>query len=176
MRLRATIVVGNPRPGSRTLKVAERLVERLLVPGRYELEIIDLANHLEDIFAWPSDELAALNSRVAESDIAVFASPTYKASHTGLMKAFLDRFGTNGLAGVIAIPLHTGGSLAHAMSPTVTLAPLLVELGAVIPGRGLYFLVDQADHLDESIEQAAAEYASNLARLARVAGSFAPPA
>lgn len=171
MALKATIVVGNPKPKSRTLKVAETLVEKLLAPGSYELEVIDLADHTAEIFAWPSEGMAALNARVAESDLAVFASPTYKASYTGLLKAFLDRYPANGLTGVTAIPVHTGGDLTHAMGPTVNLAPLLVELGAVVPGRGFYFVAGQMDHLDELVEQAAAEYAANLARLATVAAA-----
>jgi FMN reductase len=182
MALKATIVVGNPKPKSRTLKVAETLVDKLLAPGSYELEVIDLADHTAEIFAWPSDEMAALNARVAESDLAVFASPTYKASYTGLLKAFLDRYPANGLSGVTAIPVHTGGDPTHAMGPTVNLAPLLVELGAVVPGRGFYFVASQMNNLDELVEQAAAEYAVNLSRLAHVAAttrharaSFSPP-
>jgi FMN reductase len=182
MALKATVVVGNPKPNSRTLKVAEALVEKLLAPGSYDLEIIDLADHTAQIFAWPSDEMAQLNARVAESDLAVFASPTYKASYTGLLKAFLDRYPANGLAGVTAIPVHTGGDLTHAMGPTVNLAPLLVELGAVVPGRGFYFVAGTMDHLDELVEVAATEYAVNLSRLAQVAAttrhaeaSFSPP-
>jgi FMN reductase len=164
-----TIVVGNPKPKSRTLRVSETLVEKLLAPGSYDLEVIDLADHTAEIFAWPSEEMAALNARVANSDLVVFASPTYKASYTGLLKAFLDRYPANGLAGVTAIPVHTGGDLTHAMGPTVNLAPLLVELGAVVPGRGFYFVASQMDHLDEIVEAAADEYAANLARLAAVA-------
>jgi FMN reductase len=175
MTLKVTVVVGNPKPQSRTLRVAETLVEKLLQPGSYELEVIDLALHTGEIFAWPSEEMAALNARVAESDLAVFASPTYKATYTGLLKAFLDRYPANGLAGVTAIPVHTGGDLTHSMGPTVNLAPLLVELGATIPGRGFYFVAGQMDQIDEIVSAAASEYASNLARLATVAASVLPP-
>jgi FMN reductase len=54
MALNATIVIGNPKPMSRTLKVAETQVEKLLVPGYYDFEIIDIANQTAEIFAWPS--------------------------------------------------------------------------------------------------------------------------
>ncbi|MFJ4029362.1 NADPH-dependent FMN reductase [Paenarthrobacter sp. NPDC089989] len=175
MTLKATIVVGNPKPQSRTLEVARSLVEKLLAPGTYVLEIIDLADHVTEIFAWPSDEMAALNARVAESDLVVFASPTYKATYTGLLKAFLDRYPSNGLAGVTAIPLHTGGDLTHAMGPTVNLAPLLAELGAVVPGRGFYFVSSQMDKVEEITAQAAAEYAANLGRVANIAASLSAP-
>ncbi|WP_378144934.1 NADPH-dependent FMN reductase [Cnuibacter sp. UC19_7] len=169
MTLKVVVVVGNPKPQSRTRRVAETLVEKLLVPGSYEREVIDLADHTDEIFAWPSERMSALNALVAESDLAVFASPTYKATYTGLLKAFLDRYPANGLAGVTAIPVHTGGDLTHSMGPTVNLAPLLVELGATVPGRGFYFVASQMDHLDEIVETAAAEYAANLRRLAAVA-------
>jgi len=171
MPLKVSIVVGNPKAKSRTLKVAETLVEKLLAPG-YDLEIIDLAEYTDVIFDWPSDTMAALNASVASSDLAVFASPTYKATYTGLLKAFLDRYPSNGLAGVTAIPVHTGGDLTHAMGPTVNLAPLLVELGATVPGRGFYFIAGQMDHLDEIVQVAADEYAANLGRLANVAAGI----
>jgi FMN reductase len=171
MALKVTVVVGNPRPQSRTRRVAETLVAELLAPGSYELEVIDLADHTAEVFAWPSADLDVLTGRVAASDLAVFASPTYKASYTGLLKAFLDRYPTNGLSGVVAIPVQTGGDLTHALSPTVGLAPLLAELGAIVPGRGLYFVAGEIDRVDEIVAQAAAEYGSNLRRLAGTAAA-----
>jgi FMN reductase len=50
----------------------------------------------------PAKTQNAGNEEIAASDIAIFASPTYKASDTGMLKAFLDRYGSNGLAGVVA--------------------------------------------------------------------------
>jgi FMN reductase len=174
MTLTVTAVIGNPKPQSRTLRVATTLVEHLLAPGSYELEVIDLAEHQAEIFTWPSDTLSALTARVAESDLVVFASPTYKATYTGLLKAFLDRYPANGLAGVVAIPLLTGADATHSMGPTHTLAPLLAELGAIVPGRGLYFIASQLDRVDELVAEAAAEYRTNLARLARVSAATEP--
>lgn len=169
MTVKVSVVVGNPKPRSRTLKVATSLVEHLLDPGSYEMAVIDLADHEGDIFAWPSEKMATLNAQVAESDLAVFASPTYKATYTGLLKAFLDRYPANGLAGVVAIPVLTGADLTHSMGPTTNLSPLLVELGAVVPGRGFYFVASQMDRLDELVGAAATEYRANLARLGSVA-------
>lgn len=173
MSLKVTIVVGNPKPASRTRKVAELLVEKLLAPGAYDLQVIDLADHTAEIFTWPSDKMAQLNALVAESDLVVFASPTYKATYTGLLKAFLDRYPAGGLSGVTAIPVHTGADFSHAMGPTFTLSPLLVELGATVPGRGFYLALSQMDKLDEVVEEAADEYAANLRALANVAAATA---
>lgn len=168
MTLKVSIVVGNPKPKSRTLKVAVTLVEKLFGTASHQAEVIDLANYTDTIFAWPNEKMDALNARVAASDVAVFASPTYKATYTGLLKAFLDRYPANGLAGLTAIPVLTGADLTHSMGPTVNLAPLLVELGATVPGRGFYFVVEHMDHLDEIVQDAADIYAANLRRVANV--------
>lgn len=172
--MKATIVVGNPKPRSRTRKVAETLARNLLAADDHDLEVIDLADHSAEIFAWPSERMAELNARVAGSDLVLFASPTYKATYTGLLKAFLDRYPANGLAGVVAIPVFTGADLTHSMGPNVTLAPLLMELGAIVPGRGLYFVASQMDQLDDIIRTAADEYAANFSRLFSVATGIRP--
>jgi FMN reductase len=138
----------------------------MLQPGAYALRVIDLADHMGEIFDWPSETLSDLNAAVAASDLVVFASPTYKASYTGLLKAFLDRYPANGLAGVVAIPVFTGADLTHSMGPTVNLAPLRVELGAIVPGGGFYFVAGNMDQLDEIVATAAAEYVENLRRTA----------
>jgi len=172
--LKVSIVVGNPKPQSRTRKVAELLAEKLLAPGSYELQVLDLADYADEVLVWPSDKMQAANHAVAESNLVFFASPTYKATYTGLLKAFLDRYPANGLAGVTAIPVHTGADFGHQMGPTFTLSPLLAELGAIVPGRGFYFALSQMDELEEVVGAAAAEYAANFAALARVAAVTAP--
>jgi FMN reductase len=141
-----TVVVGNPAPQSRTLGIAEA-VARALVPN-VQPSVIDLADHASVMFDWKNAELQALSRKVAESDLVVFASPTYKASYTGLLKAFLDRYDTNGLGGVTAIAVMSGGSPFHSLAPDMTLRPLLVELGAITPTRSLYFMTSQLAELD----------------------------
>lgn len=65
MKLNVVVVVGNPKPYSRTRMVAELLVRRLLMPESYRVRVIDLADHAQDIFQWPSPELSCLNGLVA---------------------------------------------------------------------------------------------------------------
>ena len=172
MTLKLSIVVGNPKPKSRTLKVAETLAAKLFGPASAEMEVIDLADYRDEVLVWPSSKMDALNARVADSDFVIFASPTYKATYSGLLKAFLDRYPANGLAGVTAVPLLTGADQNHAMGPTVNLAPLLVELGAVVPGRGFYFVISQMDRLDQIVQDAADQYAAAMRRIAAIAGTL----
>lgn len=165
MTVDVSIVVGNPRPQSRTRQVAEGLVSRLLEPGTYRCRVVDLAEHAAEVFT-PSGTLGALTDEVAASDLAVFASPTYKASYTGLLKAFLDRYQADGLSGVVALPVQTGADRGHSLSPAFTLTPLLLELGATVLGRSAYVAMSEWDRLDTSLDELAAELAGHLGRVA----------
>jgi FMN reductase len=75
--------------------------------------------------------------------VSTVAGPTYKGTYTGLLKLFLDQVGTGDLAGVVAVPLMLGAGPGHALAPDLLLKPVLVELGATTPTRGLY-LIDRA--------------------------------
>jgi FMN reductase len=134
------VVTGNPKPASRTHAVALAVADTLAgqLTGDSGRVVIDLAEYAPRLFDWADEELTALTAQVAAADIAIFASPTYKASYTGLLKAFLDRYGNNGLAGVTAVPVMTGGWPGHLLAVEVHLRPVLVELGATVPARGLY--------------------------------------
>jgi FMN reductase len=79
------------------------------------------------------------------------ASPTYKASYTGLLKSFLDWFDTTSLEGVTVIPVMTGAGAHHALAVEVHLRPVLVELGASLPTRGLYVTEAELPEADEVI-------------------------
>jgi len=158
------VVTGNPKPASRTHGVALAVADAVAAalggahPGGAhsggaapERLVIDLADHAPRLFDWSDPELTGLNAAVAAADVAIFASPTYKASYTGLLKAFLDRYGNNGLAGVTAIGVMTGGWPGHLLAVEVHLRPVLVELGASVPSRGLYVTEPELADLDRAI-------------------------
>lgn len=131
------IVVGNPKPASRTLDAARYVARELR--GEREL-VVDLATLGADLLDWTSPVVADLVEQVGAADLVVVGSPTYKGTYTGLLKLFLDRFaGGTGLTGV-AVPLMLGASPAHALAPELSLRPVLTELGATVPGRGLFVL------------------------------------
>jgi FMN reductase len=138
---RVAVVVGNPRPGSRTLAAATHLARELA--GAEPDLVVDLAA-LGLALLDRSDPTAAglvdgLVEEVGAADLVVVASPTYKGTYTGLLKLFLDRFATDGLGGV-AVPLMLGAGPGHALAPELTLRPVLVEIGATVPVPGLYAL------------------------------------
>jgi FMN reductase len=148
--MRIAVITGNPKPASRTHGVALAVASAL---GSVPEPVVDLSEYAPRLFDWADSELSALTASVAAADVAVFASPTYKAAYTGLLKAFLDRYGSNGLAGVVAVPVMTGGGPGHALAVEVHLRPVLVELGATVPARGLYVTEPELPDLDAAISR-----------------------
>jgi len=142
-----TAVVGNPRPDSRTHGLARSLTAELArVLPRATTAEADLAVLGPRVLDPADDEAAAAVARVLGADILVVASPTYKATYSGLLKAFLDRLGTGSLAGKRAVPVLLGGAPNHQLAVDVHFTPLLLELGADVPARGLFVLeADVAD-------------------------------
>jgi len=150
------VVVGNPKPRSRTLAVADAVATAAARAAALDPDVervtIDLADYGTELFDWSSTRVGAIVDALAASRLAVVASPTFKASYTGLLKAFLDWFGQTGLSGVTVIPVMVGAAPQHALAVEVHLRPVLVEIGASVPTRGLYVTEDTLDQLGSLID------------------------
>ncbi|MDX6277789.1 MAG: reductase [Nocardioidaceae bacterium] len=148
--MNVSIVVGNPKARSRTWDAAHRIAEGLGAEDVTPIDLVDLGPGLLD---WGDETVAGAVKAVRASDLAIIASPTFKATYSGLLKVFLDRFDTGtGLEGVVAVPLMLGAGPGHQLAAEVHLKPLLVELGAAVPAPALY-LLDSASQPDP-VEQA----------------------
>jgi len=131
------VVAGNPKPASRTLDAGTLLATALT--GREPDHVVDVITLGAGLLGWGDETVAAAVETVAAAELVVFASPTFKATYTGVLKLFLDQFATgDGLRGVVAVPLMLGAGPAHALAPDLLLKPVLVELGATTPAPGLY--------------------------------------
>lgn len=135
---RVGVVVGNPKPASRTFHAAAHLATALA--GRSPALAVDLASFGDGLLEHSDAAVNTAVDEVSRLDLVVVASPTYKASYTGLLKLFLDRFPARALEDVVAVPLMLGAGPRHALAPEVFLKPVLAELGALLPTRSLYIL------------------------------------
>lgn len=143
-----TVLVGNPRPASRTLRVAGEVVQLVTAGlGRCGVaaaapRVVELAPIAAELAAWQVDSvpLREATTAVVDCRLLVVASPTFKASYSGLLKLFLDRLPRRALAGVVAVPVMTAHDAEHAHAVDNCLRPVLLELGARIPARGLCVL------------------------------------
>jgi FMN reductase len=149
------VLVGHPRPGSRTHGVAVRaggLLRAALATQRIPMaeptlvDLAELAPHLLDRRGG-SSEVAVQTVRRAV--LLVTVSPTFRAAYSGLLKLFLDLLPRDGLAATIALPLMTAGLPAHRGAVDATLRPVLLELGAHVPTKGLAVLETELARFDE---------------------------
>lgn len=169
------VLVGNPRPFSRTRTLAEATADALTarlahLDGRTVLDLADLvgvtfgpepargSGAVEDPFAV-----------VRQARLLVVATPTYKGTYTGLLKVFLDQFAAGALAATVAVPVAVAASEAHLASVSAALLSLLAELGARLPVPPLAVLESALAAGD-----AAASWADEHA--AAIAASLAVPA
>jgi FMN reductase len=165
----ATVVglVGNPRAESRTHQLARGLCAALAehLPGSASVEV-DLAPFGPRVLDPADGEVDAALAQVLGANVLVLASPTYKGTYSGLLKAFLDRAGHRALEGVGAVPILLGGAPDHSLAIDVHFTPLLLELGASVPVRGLFVLESDVDRFETTARQWVASQGAPLLGLA----------
>ncbi len=163
-----TTVVGNPKPGSRTLGAATTL-SQALAPAVWVGEVnhttVDLATIAGGLLApWLlSPEAKAAAESVRASGVLVIATPTYKASYTGLLKLFLDVFPAGSLSSTVVVPLIVSGGQAHRHLGDLQLRPVLSELGAVLPSPSFLLEESELPQLDELVGTYVSRYGPLLA-------------
>ncbi|CAN5405974.1 NAD(P)H-dependent oxidoreductase [soil metagenome] len=123
---------------SRTRAAAEMIAEKLT--GRPPDHVVDVVDLGAGLLGWGDPSVAEAKEIVKSADSLIVASPTFKATYTGLLKLFLDQFGAGELGQITTFPLMLGGSYMHALAPELSLRPVLVEIGASCPAPSLYLL------------------------------------
>jgi multimeric flavodoxin WrbA len=118
--LQIVTIVGNPRPESRTHVLARTVAAELArVAAKAAVSDVDLAVLGPAVLDQADPAAAEAVRLVLASDLLVLASPTYKATYSGLLKGFLDRFGGGSLAGKRAVPIMLGGAPNHQLAVDV---------------------------------------------------------
>lgn len=138
------VISGSPSPTSKTELVGDHVARRL---AEHEWQ----AGHLK-VRTLPARALLGADTsdpaigealeRVSRADGVVLATPTYKASYSGLLKVFLDLLPQYGFTGKAVLPLATGGSTAHVLVLDYALRPVVHSLGARHVVQG-FFLLDK---------------------------------
>lgn len=133
---------GSPAAVSSTGRLLDHVADQLAIksPGHryHKIQVRDLPAHAL-LHAETSDlAIKRALAAVADADAVIIATPVYKASYTGLLKAFLDLLPQDGLAGKLVLPLATGGSQSHMLALDYALRPVLHALDARHVLTGIY--------------------------------------
>lgn len=143
------ILSGSPSPASRTLALTQQLGAQLANAGAgFEVETLQVRDLPAEDLLWARFDSPAIQRALGQVERAravVVASPVYKASYTGILKAFLDLLPPAALAGKVALPILTGAGPAHLLALDYALRPLLSILGAPRVLSGLYVLDSQIE-------------------------------
>jgi FMN reductase len=175
------VLVGNPRAGSRTRALADAAARALaaepdLADAKLRgTEVLELAEIVGITFG-PEPAVGAERETdpfevVRSARLLLVATPTYKGTYTGLLKVFLDRFGPDALAGVVAVPVAVAASDPHLAAVQTALRDVLRELGASVPAPALALLerelTDPTVPATEWVRRHADALAAELGRRAR---------
>lgn len=136
------ILTGSPSKDSRTAAVASVVADRLHRHA-FRTQVIHVRELPSNALIHADFEDPAIvqaTAAVAEADGVVIASPVYKASYTGVLKAFVDLLPARALEGKVVLPLLTGGALVHALALDYALRPVLQALEPRLVVSGLFLL------------------------------------
>jgi len=98
-----------------------------------------------------------------DAQVVLAATPTYRASYSGLLKSFFDLLPDDALARHVGVPIVTGTSLEDLRLAGQALRTLFTSLGAAVVATGAYaidadFTADQpSEPVLRRVERAVAE-------------------
>lgn len=182
---------GSPSAPSTTWRLLQTLGEGLAALGHRTVAL--------QVRQLPADALLGADatdpvlrealSLVHEADAIVVGTPVYKASFSGVLKAFLDLLPQDGLDGKLVLPVATGGSQSHMLALDYALRPVLASMGPrhILPGiyatssqlpwdpkQGLQPVAKIAERIDAGVRHLHAEL--QQAQLRRAAQAAHPAA
>src|SRR5882757_4655075 len=150
MTHRILAVSGSPSAPSRTVRVADRVLEMCAGPGveTRHLRAADLPAEALLRADRHAPEILEIFAAVEAADAIVIATPIFNAAYSGLLKALLDVLPQFAFAGKAVLPLATGGSLAHVLALDYGLRPVLQSMGARHIVQS-YFVPEQHMHVTD---------------------------
>lgn len=144
-------ISGSPSHPSRTYGLVQYAAD-LLQPEGFHVDILSVRDfpHEDLVFGrYDSPALDPVKAQLEKANGVIIATPIYKASFTGVLKAFLDLLPEKGLRGKAVLPIATGGTIAHLLAIDYALKPVLAELGARHVLGGVYAVDKQLQKQDD---------------------------
>ena len=157
-RLTLAVVTAGPSEDSTTTRLGEAITQA--ASGVVEnagqhvvikvVQLRDLAHGLTDMMMTHVASRAVQDAidTVLTADGLIAASPTYKASYSGLFKQFFDVIDESALENLPTVVAATGGSPRHSLVLDTAMRPLLSYLKALVLPLGIYAASEDWGHND----------------------------
>jgi FMN reductase len=166
-------VSGTLHSPSKTGRVLDAILAAVVARTGATTSTVSVLDHghaiVDALAAPPAPALADAYDRVLAADALVVATPVYKGSYTGLLKAFVDPIAQTALADRPVLLAAIAGDDQHSLVIDHELRPLFGFFGAAVLPRGVYARgVDLADpdvfapKLQEQIDAAVERLAAVL--------------
>ncbi|MFD2924992.1 NADPH-dependent FMN reductase [Halobacillus naozhouensis] len=140
------LLSGSPSEQSRSEKVLDYLNQLVVEEGLSTTKISVRSVSPEDLFyaRFDSEAIGEIAETIQQAKGVIVASPVYKASYSGILKALIDLLPQDVLKDTPVLPIMSGGSKSHLLAIEYALKPLLATLkGQNL--KGVYLLDDQID-------------------------------
>lgn len=149
-------IAGSPSHPSRSYSILEQAKARLTAQhvSTEILAVRDLPAEALLYAQFNHPVIQKATTLVEQAEALIIATPVYKASYTGVLKAFLDLLPQTGLAGKTILPIATGGTIAHLLTIDYAIKPVLSALGARDILGGIYIVDNQIQIQDGGVQLA----------------------
>ncbi|MBO9598527.1 MAG: NADPH-dependent FMN reductase [Cohnella sp.] len=140
---KVVVISGSPSGTSRLDGLLKHTIA-YLEQSRMQTTVIQVRDlPAEDLLhaKFDSPAIVRANEAIAEADAVLVCTPVYKASYTGILKAYIDLLPQKGFENKVMLPIAMGGTLAHHLCIDYALKPLMIALGATRILTGM-FVVD----------------------------------
>ncbi|MCR8659705.1 NADPH-dependent FMN reductase [Paenibacillus endoradicis] len=129
---KVVILSGSPNSSSRLNGMTNYIRQTLSEAGfqTAAIHVVDLPPEDLVYTRFNSPHIIAANELIDQADAVIVASPVYKASFTGVLKAYIDLLPQKGFEGKIITPVFIAGSMAHLLAIDYSLKPVLASMGA----------------------------------------------
>lgn len=140
------LISGSPSADSRSEKILNYIGSIIHEHGYLTEKISITELPAEDLVYghYNSPVIQSISTKIQEAEAVVIASPVYKASYTGALKALIDVLPQKALQHKAVLPIMTGGSPAHLLALEYTLKPSI----SILRGQsldGVYIIDHQLD-------------------------------
>lgn len=147
------IISGSPTHPSRSYAIASHVKNVLSAQG-HQIEHINVRDLPPEDLVYANFQSPAIKQaleKIQQAQGIIVISPVYKASYTGVLKAFIDLIPEKGLAEKIILPIASGGTIAHLLSLEYALKPLFSVLGSQEVFTGVYLVDSQFSYNEEAL-------------------------
>lgn len=161
---------GSPSPNSRSRILLEHTLAHL-AEHNVSTQLLDLSELPADALLGRrrDSEIDTAIQQTTEANIIVLATPVYRATYTGQLKAFLDLFPQSSLRGCVVGLIATGATPLHGLAIDHGLRPLVASLSGLSASEAIYVTDGQfpdKTQIPDDIQQKIVQLAHELYVLA----------